>query len=139
MFGGDSQEALGWFIGTSRLVFDSPERVEGVGEGDAQSALDQQPRPTRQPIMGMKDLRGVGLEHLFHLTGKQPHMLGKSRHGERGRRSCVDVEHAVTGDDIDNVRIVGVDPAGIDIGPDAAGRHGPGELVEVDVHASGVT
>jgi hypothetical protein len=65
-------------------------------------------------------------------------MLGQSGHGKRGRRSGVDMKHPVTRDYFNDVRIDGVDPTGVDVGADAPDRHGSGQLVDVDVHASSI-
>ena len=84
MFGGDPQEALGRIVGPPVAVLDAAEGVEGVRQRDTQGPLDQEPRPARQPIVRVENLRRVRAQPRFDCSGEGPHVSRERRRSARG-------------------------------------------------------
>ena len=106
MFGCNPQEALGGIVGPAVSILDAAESVEGVRQRYSQGPLDQQPRPARQPIMRVEDLRRVRAEPGLDRLGEGPHVSRERGGRHRVGRSGVDVDHPVARHDIDDLGIV---------------------------------
>src|SRR5690606_30313 len=98
-------------------------------ERQARAALDDETRPSRQPVVGVDDVdrRQVG-EQTQSPLGETAHQPDEAVGGEGTGRACIDVVDDVPGDHRHLVRQLRVVAAGEHVDCDAGGGHAAGEL-----------